>query len=1236
MFAGARPTPAGTSPHREGNTVRRSSTPLLGLVLALALPAVTAVLAAPTPAQASLTATNFIKADGKYLRDNSGTGDIVTLQGTNLGGWLTMEDWMSPLGEFALDRTGWTATASVNSSTAANALDGDNTTRWTSGTNQVSGQWFQIDLGTATLLNRVYVDAADFTGTYPAGYQVLVSSDASTWIDVASGAGSAQQLKVTFTPQVARYVRIAQTGTASAYWSVAEFNAFSDPVRHNGTPTATASATGSGYSTANALDGDVTTRWTSGTTQAYGQWFQVNLGANTEVNKILIDAGPSSTGDYPRGYEVWGSTDGTTFTKFASAYGTGRITVAGFWTTYWMQYIKIVQTGSSDSWWSIADLAVYSGSAFDRTGWTATASTTESGGSVTNVKDGNTATRWSTGAAQVSGQWLQVDMGAKLTFNQVVLDTAKNSSDEEDYPRGYQVQVSADGSSWTTVATGAGGRKATAINFPVASGRYLRIALTESSTNWWSVGELNVYLNNDDYDLNLTLNQRLGATTTASLINSYQDTWITSADLDNIAAMGMNMVRLPIGWTELLNLDGTWKSDAWTKIDWLVEQASARNIYVLLDLHTMPGGDCPWSSCGRVGANPNGFWTNTTYQDWVVGIWQAIATRYAGNPTIAGYDLLNEPLLDYSEDTDDIAQKSAYYERLYDAVRAIDADHTIFLAAFFSWDTIAQPSTYGWTNVAYELHPYDMTNGTDWAAQNSVAETQLAAVAAKLEDPSWSVPVLYGEYQLYQYDDVWAKFMSGLNALHVSWTNWNYKVRGDMYEGGGGYWGLYNSDANSVPILNSDTASTISTKFSKFGTSNFSANTSFIKTVKQFTSDESWMATVPQDETGWTASASTTESGGSAANALDWNTSTRWSSGAAQAAGQWFQVDLGAMRGFDEVSFETTSSSTWDYPRGYEIQVSADASTWTTVKTGNGFGWKQVITFDAVFARYVRIVQTGTGPDWWSIAEFHVFNEQTLSTTGWTATASATASGVSTANALDGSASTRWSTGSEQAANQWYQIDFGQAQTFNRVSLDSGTSTSDYSRGYQIQVSADASTWTTVASGTGSAAAILATFPVQVARYLKVVQTGTSTSWWSIQELSVYGELELARSGWTASASATESSGSVANALDGSTSTRWSTGSAQAAGQWYQIDLGSSLWFNHIVMDSGSSTSDYARDFIVQVSDDGTTWQTIANGAGTTAVVTVNVPIVQARYLRVTLDKASTSWWSIAELRVFE
>ncbi|OKP82721.1 hypothetical protein A3844_23815 [Paenibacillus helianthi] len=1212
---------------------KRGFSLFLALVLALEF---LIVLPRAERAEAALTSSGFLKTDGKFIKNNSGSGDVVTLRGTNFGGWLNFEDWMSPAGEFAFDRTGWIASASINSSNAGNAIDGDQATSWKTATAQTNGQWFQVNMGYTGYFNRIYVNAAGFTGEYPVSYQVLVSNDGTNWRDVATGSGTVQNTVIRFMPQVAQYIRVVQTGSSSSNrWSVAEFNVFSDPTMNNTSLKATASSTGAGTTAANALDGDVNTRWTSGAAQTNGQWFQMDLGSGQDISKVIIDAGPSSAGDYPRSYEVLGSADGINWTKYASAYGNSRITVAEFWWSSYMRYVRIAQTGSSSSWWSIADVSLFSNNALERTGWSVSASSSGSGMTPGNVKDGNASTRWTTGAAQSNGQWFQADMGASIPFNQIILDTEKNSTSEQDYPAGYTVQVSKDGTNWTTAASGQGRRKATPINFPAVTARYIKITQTGTSTNWWSIGEMNVYLNNDDLSMNSTYKQRFGAAAAEDIVTTHQDTWIQTGDLDNVENMGLNMIRLPIGWNELLHEDGTWKANAWTKIDWLVSEAASRNIYVLLDLHTLPGGNCPFASCGRSGPNPNEFWTNTTYQDWVVDIWEKIANRYKNNPAIAGYDLMNEPLIDYGEDTDDVNQKVDFYDRMYDAVRAIDADHTIYIAAFFDWGNIVPPSVKGWTNVVYEVHPYDMPNGKDWNAQNTLAEDKIQSMAVKQKD--WDVPVLLGEYSLYHYDDVWSKWMGGLNAIHANWTNWTYKVKGDMNEGVGGYWGLYNSNSAPVPVINNDSASTITSKLQQFATSNFQANTSFINTVKKFANGDPWLATVPLDQTGWTASASSTEPGSSPSNALDWSASTRWSAGAPQANGQWFQVDMGSKKVFDQISFETKSTEKWDYPRGYDIQVSNDGTNWTTVKSGKGFGWKQAITFTPQYAQYVRVIQTGTSPDWWSIAEFHIYNEQMLSKSGWTATASSSdPSGNVASRGIDGSGSTWWASGAGQTNGQYYQVDFGRAETFNRVLIDAGTHTTDYPRGYQIQVSADASTWTTIASGTGSSPSVLVDFAPQTARYLKVVQTGNASNWWTIAELNVYGELERNRTGWIASASSTESGSSAANALDGNTANRWSSGAAQADGQSFTVDMRSNQWINHIVMDSSTSTNDYAREFVVEMSYDNTNWKTVANGEGTGPIVAVNFPITEGRYIKITLKHSSASWWSISEFRVYE
>jgi hypothetical protein len=128
---------------------------------------------------------------------------------------------------------------------------------------------------------------------------------------------------------------------------------------------------------------------------------------------------------------------------------------------------------------------------------------------------------------------------------------------------------------------------------------------------------------------------------------------------------------------------------------------------------------------------------------------------------------------------------------------------------------------------------------------------------------------------------------------------------------------------------------------------------------------------------GWVASASATESGGSPANALDGNLATRWSTGAQQAPGQWFQVDLGSAQTFQKLVLDASNSPN-DYPRGYAVYVSDTGADWASlspVATGSGSGAVTTITLSAaVTKRYVRIVQTGSAAgSWWSIDEFNLY-----------------------------------------------------------------------------------------------------------------------------------------------------------------------------------------------------------------------------------------------------------------------
>ena len=131
-----------------------------------------------------------------------------------------------------LNRLTWVASSSTSGSDDPdNALDGNLSTRWSTGTSQVSGQWFQVDMSSVNVFNKVVLNAANSPNDYPRGYQVLVSNDGVNWSGpIASGAGNSSVTTITFTNVAARYIRIVQTGSVSGlFWSIHEFNVFGAP-----------------------------------------------------------------------------------------------------------------------------------------------------------------------------------------------------------------------------------------------------------------------------------------------------------------------------------------------------------------------------------------------------------------------------------------------------------------------------------------------------------------------------------------------------------------------------------------------------------------------------------------------------------------------------------------------------------------------------------------------------------------------------------------------------------------------------------------------------------------------------------------------------------------------------------------------------------------------------------------------------------------------------------------------
>ena len=107
---------------------------------------------------------------------------------------------------------------------------------------------------------------------------------------------------------------------------------------------------------------------------------------------------------------------------------------------------------------------------------------------------------------------------------------------------------------------------------------------------------------------------------------------------------------------------------------------------------------------------------------------------------------------------------------------------------------------------------------------------------------------------------------------------------------------------------------------------------------------------------------------GNAAGALSF---LGWTTGVPQQAGMWFQIELPAPLHADGNSVHLLDGGgrggappTWTFPRAYQVQVSADGTTWSApVAEGQGATGINVITFAPVSAKFVRITQTATVAD---------------------------------------------------------------------------------------------------------------------------------------------------------------------------------------------------------------------------------------------------------------------------------
>lgn len=313
-----------------------------------------------------------------------------------------------------------------------------------------------------------------------------------------------------------------------------------------------------------------------------------------------------------------------------------------------------------------------------------------------------------------------------------------------------------------------------------------------------------------------TLTERFGSDKAEELINIYEAHWWQEQDFDNIVDLNFNVLRLPISYLNLLDEEGLLREDTLKTYDWFVDECAKRNLYVILDLHAAPGSQNGRDHSGDTSGSK--LYSDTTYQDLTVSLWEQLAEHYKGNPTIAGYDLLNEPEGSESEKSPWGIVQMPFYDRMYKAIRAIDPDHVIILEAIWEPTDMPDPSEFGWENVMYEYHFYGWDGTDDATKQRSFTNSKVQIN----NRTNFNVPVLIGEFTLFDKLQSWEHALKVYEENGWSFTTWTYKTV--EY----GNWGIYTSKSSDTPKVNikTDSYETIVEKWSKIDTATgFSKNT---------------------------------------------------------------------------------------------------------------------------------------------------------------------------------------------------------------------------------------------------------------------------------------------------------------------------------------------------------------------------------------------------------------------------
>ncbi|AYY85516.1 cellulase family glycosylhydrolase [Chryseobacterium indologenes] len=201
---------------------------------------------------------------------------------------------------------------------------------------------------------------------------------------------------------------------------------------------------------------------------------------------------------------------------------------------------------------------------------------------------------------------------------------------------------------------------------------------------------------------------------------AYLKNGVTKQDIDFLAKAGFNSIRLPMHYNlytlpiekEPVKGKDTWLEEGFTMTDDLLRWCKDNKIYLILDLHAAPGGQGNDANISDNDKTKPSLWESAENQRKTVALWKKLADRYKNEPWIGGYDIINEPNINFTgknpNGTDEMSNAPLWklQKDITTAIREVDQKHIIFIEGN-GWGNNYNGLIPIWDkNMAFSFHKY--------------------------------------------------------------------------------------------------------------------------------------------------------------------------------------------------------------------------------------------------------------------------------------------------------------------------------------------------------------------------------------------------------------------------------------------------------------------------------------------------------------------------------------------------